>query len=103
MSQLIPVLPLTALREGDVVPCQVGQRRILLCMVEGRYYAVDALCPHAGQPLDRGRLEGFELVCPLHRARFDVRSGAAVKGPAREPLATFVVVADAGRLCVRGE
>jgi len=101
MTDLIPVLPVTALHEGDSAACQVGGRRVLLCLVEGRYYAVEALCPHAGQPLDHGSLEGFELVCPLHRARFDVRSGAVVKGPAGEGLATWFVVVEAGRICLQ--
>jgi nitrite reductase (NADH) small subunit len=42
----------------------------------GEVYAVEAECPHKGGPLADGMLVGNQVVCPLHTARFDGRTGA---------------------------
>jgi nitrite reductase/ring-hydroxylating ferredoxin subunit len=42
---------------------------------EGDYYAAGSLCPHHNEPLDRGRLEGCEVICRRHHLRFDLRNG----------------------------
>jgi toluene monooxygenase system ferredoxin subunit len=41
----------------------------------GEYYATGALCSHQNEPLDRGRLEGREVICRAHHLRFDLRTG----------------------------
>ena len=80
--------------------CRVGGRSILVCQVAGQYYALDGECSHAAQRLCTGRLNGFEVLCPLHRARFDVRTGAPTAGPATAPLATYPVILDSGKVHV---
>ena len=47
---------------------------IVLCRVNGKIYAMDAVCSHEGGPLEEGTLEGYELKCPWHYAIFDVRN-----------------------------
>jgi 3-phenylpropionate/trans-cinnamate dioxygenase ferredoxin subunit len=47
--------------------------------------------------MHEGRLRGNRLICPLHGASFDCRSGAVLGAPATSPLATFAVrVSDDG-------
>jgi nitrite reductase/ring-hydroxylating ferredoxin subunit len=41
----------------------------------GEYFAATSLCPHQNEPLDRGRLEGCEVICRRHHLRFDLRTG----------------------------
>ena len=38
-------------------------------------YAMENRCPHAGEPLSEGRLEGCVVACAAHGWRFDVRTG----------------------------
>jgi len=45
-----------------------------LAMVNGKIYAMDAVCSHEGGPLEEGKLEGYNLTCPWHNAIFDVRN-----------------------------
>lgn len=97
---MTPVLPITALDEGEMTACRVGGREILIVNVEGTFYAVANLCSHAGQRLSTGRLDGHELRCPLHRAVFDVRTGAALSGPAREALTRYPVLVEGGKVLV---
>lgn len=42
---------------------------------DGGYYAAYPLCPHQNEPLDRGHLEGCEVICRRHHLRFDLRTG----------------------------
>lgn len=57
----------------------------------GAIWACAALCTHAGGDLCEGHVAGNALVCPLHGAKFDPRTGAVLHPPATEPLATYPV------------
>lgn len=93
-------MPLAALDEGEMVSVQVQGQPVLVCQVDGQFYALADRCSHASQALSRGRLKGFELRCPLHGARFDVRSGAALSAPATHGIATYPVLIEGGKVCV---
>jgi nitrite reductase/ring-hydroxylating ferredoxin subunit len=62
----------------------------------GELCAVADECPHAGATLSHGPLEGSVLTCPRHGSQFDVRTGARLRGPADEEIATFEVVEEDG-------
>ena len=64
-------------------PVGVRLGGVALCVVRTTHgtFAVDALCPHAGGPLDEGDLEDGQLVCPLHGFAFDLRTGACENDP----------------------
>ena len=64
-----------ALKEGGLLGIEASANKIVLAMVEGRVYAIDAVCSHRGGPLDEGSLDGHNLKCPWHYAVFDVRNG----------------------------
>jgi nitrite reductase/ring-hydroxylating ferredoxin subunit len=61
-------------------------------------YACADRCPHAGEPLSRGELEGPVVTCPRHGSQFDVRTGERLRGPADAGLATWVVLDDGGQV-----
>ena len=69
----------------------IGDHDVAVCNVNGAFFAIDDLCTHDGGALDQGELEGDEIECPRHGARFDVRTGAAVQLPAFEPVETHEV------------
>ena len=75
--------------EGHVKVYKVGKKRIAVCNVEGKYFAVHALCTHDGGPLGEGELVENTIECPRHGARFDVETGAVVCMPAVIPIATY--------------
>jgi 3-phenylpropionate/trans-cinnamate dioxygenase ferredoxin component len=64
-------------------------------------YAVEDRCTHDGQSLAGAEIEACEIICPRHGARFCLRSGAALTPPAYEPLRTFKVREEAGRILVQ--
>jgi nitrite reductase/ring-hydroxylating ferredoxin subunit len=63
-------------KEGSLVGLELeGNKKIVLAMVNGQVFAMDAVCSHKGAPLEEGKLEGYNLTCPWHYAVFDVRNG----------------------------
>jgi 3-phenylpropionate/trans-cinnamate dioxygenase ferredoxin subunit len=59
--------------------------------VDGRYYAVEDRCTHDDGPLAEGELDGYEIICPRHGARFDIRDGRVLSMPAVLPVPWFPV------------
>ena len=83
-------------RRSDVTPgstrrVTVGGVGVLLCNVDGEFYAIEDVCSHDGGALDQGELEGCRIICPRHGANFDVRTGEALTLPAILPLPTYKV------------
>jgi len=76
---------------GSAKVYEVDGRAVAVCNVGGDLFAVDDVCPHDEGSLDQGALEGFEIECPRHGARFDVRSGEVTALPAVLPIDTFKV------------
>lgn len=56
-----------------------GGRKLLLANVAGGFYAIAKKCPHLGGNLCKGKLEGTAVKCPVHGAKFDVKTGKAVQ------------------------
>lgn len=57
--------------------------RTELCVVNdnGTFCAFGDRCPHMNASLSMGTLAGTTVTCPLHFARFDIRTGKKVAGP----------------------
>jgi nitrite reductase/ring-hydroxylating ferredoxin subunit len=64
-------------------------RPVLLADVNGEVYALNNLCSHAHGSFERGRLRAHIITCPHHGARFDVRDGRCVGGPADQPIGHY--------------
>ena len=79
---------------------EVDDVRIALFNLDGEIYAIEDTCTHDGGPLGDGELNGYQIICPRHGARFDVRTGDALKLPAFEPVATYQVKVENGDLLV---
>ena len=52
-----------------------GRERIVVTRIDGKFYAFDALCPHAQGPMERIEVQGAIVSCPLHAWRFDLEKG----------------------------
>ena len=71
---------------GDISPgtareLTAGGRVIALFNVDGTYFALDGICPHAGGPLGEGDLSGSVVTCPWHGWQFDVTTGRNALNP----------------------
>jgi ferredoxin-NADP reductase/nitrite reductase/ring-hydroxylating ferredoxin subunit len=89
------------LKEGGMLKVEVLGKSILLSMVNGEVYAIDAVCSHEGGPLEDGILDGFEVECPWHGSRFDVRTGEVRNPPADIPQLAYEVKIDGDGIMIK--
>ncbi len=95
-------------RAGELAPGQwksvdVDGARVAVFNLDGRYYAIEDVCTHDGGQLTGGSIEGSEIVCPRHGARFCIKTGAALTAPAYEATARFPVRIENGVVEVRDD
>lgn len=70
------------LRPGDRWFIDVEDRPVMVANLGGNYYAIADVCTHDDGPLGDGDIDGCEIICPRHGARFDLRTGEALTLPA---------------------
>ena len=87
----LPALKTAELAPGEMKWIGLARRRLLVANVEGHFYALDDICGHQRVPLSSGTLEGHVVECPLHFARYDLRTGKLLDGPIAENVATYEV------------
>jgi nitrite reductase/ring-hydroxylating ferredoxin subunit len=93
VSTFVKVGQTSDLAEGSMVAVTVGDVEILLARVQGQYYALSNVCSHADAWLDQGDLRHatWEVQCPLHEGRFDLRTGRPTAGPPNQPVQVYAV------------
>ena len=79
------------LQDDEVLGLSVGGARIALYRSEGEFFATDNRCTHAEALMSEGYLEDGCIECPLHQARFDIRTGKALCAPATQDLRTHAL------------
>lgn len=85
-----------ALADGEALRIDTPAARIALFHIGGAYYAVNDQCSHGNASMSEGYIEDGEAAveCPLHAARFCLKTGAALCQPATEPLQVYAVSVD---------
>jgi 3-phenylpropionate/trans-cinnamate dioxygenase ferredoxin subunit len=91
MADWVDVAAENELGPGQVRVVDVDGTMIAVFNIEGGFYAIEDVCTHDGGELASGTLEGDQIECPRHGARFCVRTGEALTAPAYEPTAVFPV------------
>jgi 3-phenylpropionate/trans-cinnamate dioxygenase ferredoxin subunit len=85
----VPVAGASAVEPGHAGVYEVDGVRLALCNTGDAFWAIDDVCSHDGGPLDQGTLDGHEIECPRHGARFDVTTGKALCLPAVRPVKAY--------------
>ena len=100
---------------GKMAAHSAGDTKVVVYHLAEGFFATQSQCTHTFAPLGRGKIiDGCKVQCPLHRARFDIRSGKvidwanfppgvqlldAVRG--KKPLKTFAVTVVKGEVRVK--
>lgn len=87
--------------EEGTLAGRVGDQAVLLSRFGGDLFAVSGTCTHYGAALAAGLIDGGEVRCPLHHACFDLRTGAALRAPALDPLDRWCVEHEGEMVFVR--
>ncbi|MFM8986209.1 MAG: Rieske (2Fe-2S) protein [Planctomycetia bacterium] len=100
MSDWIDVAASADCPPGTSIERVVNGRMVAIANIDGRFHAIDGLCPHQGGPLGTGTLCGTTLTCPWHGWQFDVTTGRhTISATVRQ--AVHEVREEDGRLLVR--
>jgi naphthalene 1,2-dioxygenase system ferredoxin subunit len=86
--------------EEDVLGVETAGKDVALYNVDGQVYATDNICTHGHARLCDGFLEGFEIECPLHQGKFDIRDGRPTCQPVTEAVRSYPVKIENGRVFV---
>jgi nitrite reductase/ring-hydroxylating ferredoxin subunit len=106
--EYVRVASVSDLAPGRILPVEAKGQKLLLAQVGGEFRAAQRKCPHLGFNLCRGSIEGNAIVCPLHKAKFDLSTGAIERDPrllfitmkARHDLAVYPVKVEDGEVFV---
>ena len=91
MPHFIKVAATDELADEQAKLIELEGQKIALFHVGGAFYALSDTCTHRGGPLTEGEVEGAEVTCPWHGAKFDIRTGAVVGPPAPQAVKSYPV------------
>ncbi len=91
MSNWVRVAAVSDCPVGILKATMVDGEPVLLANVEGSICALEDRCSHEDYPLSDGELDGTDVVCPYHGARFDACTGARKTLPAVRPVKSYPV------------
>jgi 3-phenylpropionate/trans-cinnamate dioxygenase ferredoxin subunit len=83
---------------GERLFLDIGELPIVVFNIAGDYYAIADVCSHDDGPVGDGELDGYEIKCPRHGARFDVRTGEVLSLPAVVDIPAYPVRVTDGRI-----
>src|SRR5918999_344314 len=89
------------IQSSQMKEVEVNGEKICVVNVEGKFYAIGSICTHEGGPLADGTLDGYEVECPWHNSKFDVRTGEVTSPPASEPEPAYEVKVDGNNILIK--
>lgn len=100
MARIIVACPVTAVPDNTMYEVADAPVPLAVCRVNGHWFAFENNCSHENFPLTDGLLDGDEVECPLHGARFSVRTGDATAVPATCGIKVYPAWDEAGEVRV---
>ncbi len=91
MTEFIKVASIDDVPEDGGLCVEVRGCRIAVFKIDGEVFAIDDTCTHAEASLSEGEIAGDEVMCPLHFATFNIRTGACTGPPADEDVRSYSV------------
>ena len=103
MSEWVTVARVAEFGSGERRVVELDDTQVVVFNLGGQCYAIEDVCKHDSGRLTGGTVEGDQIVCPRHGARFCIRTGEALSAPAYEPTSTFPVRMQDGVIQVRDD
>jgi nitrite reductase (NADH) small subunit len=91
MAEYVKVAQASELEPNHGKLVEVQGKKIALFNVDGKFHAIDNTCTHRGGPLSEGELEGDEVTCLWHGAKFKVSTGEVLGPPAPQGVVSYKV------------
>ena len=80
--EFVSIAPVEELPNGERLFVEIDDQSIVVFNIGGQYFAIGDVCTHDYGPLGEGDLDEYEVICPRHGARFDIRTGQVQSLPA---------------------
>lgn len=96
--EYVPVGSEDDVKDGKRIFVQIDDLTLVVLNINGHLYAIADECSHDDGPLGEGELDGLEVICPRHGARFDIRTGKALSLPAVMDIPAYPVRIRAGQI-----
>ena len=103
MARWVEVPGAASVAEGFVRTFVVDGFPLAVARAAGVLHAVEDRCSHDDGPLGEGKVEGCEVICPRHGARFDLRDGRPTRMPATVAILSVPVREVEGKVLVDAE
>lgn len=98
--EFVTIASVEELGNGERLFLEVGGFPIALFNIAGKYFAIADVCSHDDGPVAEGELNGFEIACPRHGARFDLQTGKALTLPAVVDIPAYPVKIEDGAILI---
>ena len=96
----VPIPEAQQLGDRETLRVEIDDQVMTIAKIDNQLFAFQEFCTHRYGPLSEGCFDGFNVQCPWHNSRFDVRTGKVTQGPAKVDLKTFKVETRNGRIWV---
>ena len=100
MSGWVDVGSADSVAESQSLSAEIDGVALVVVRCGSDLYAIEDRCTHDGESLEGAEVDDCQIICPRHGAHFCVRTGEALTPPAYEPLRTYAVRIENGRILV---
>ena len=80
--------------------CIDGREPLAVVRLDDGFYVMDDTCTHGAASMSEGDVAGFEIECPFHGGRFNIRTGEPTAFPCVVPLQTYTVKVVGDEVCI---
>ncbi len=94
----VAIAPADDVPPGSRVFVEIDAKPIVIFNIAGQFFAIGDACSHDEGPLGDGELDGMEVVCPRHGARFNVQTGKVLSLPAVVDIPAYPVRIQDGQI-----
>ncbi len=101
MAEFLKAVEASKVKPGGLRTVEVGGESVLIANVEGKYFAMGAICNHEQWDLSEGKLNGFKVTCAGHGSIWDLRTGKAEFDEPLEDEPLYDVKVEGGSIFVR--
>lgn len=99
-ADYIAVATVDELPNGARKIIEIDGKALAVFNIAGAFYAIADVCSHDDGPVAEGELDGHEIECPRHGARFDVRTGKVLSFPAIVDIPAYPVKVENGEVFI---
>ena len=101
MSDWVNVVADKSLADNEHMVVDVDGTDVVVFKLADQCYALEDVCSHDGGDIASGQVEGDEIICPRHGARFCIKTGQVKSAPAYEDIESFPIRIEDGMVQVR--